>query len=83
MRLCYAKFGSYGLLCATLACRLYKVHDEDGKPFELEMSWICDESGRIHQKVSKRGGRNGTGVLVRGLQRRKGTFDSGARVRSL
>jgi len=30
---------------------LYKVHDEDGKPFELEMSWICDESGRIHQKV--------------------------------
>lgn len=31
--------------------RLYKVHEEDGKPFELEMSWICDESGRKHQRV--------------------------------
>eukprot|EP00775_Hariotina_reticulata_P013232 gene13232-13363_t len=29
---------------------LYKVHEEDGKPFELEMSWICDESGRKHQR---------------------------------
>lgn len=28
-----------------------QVHDEDGKPFELEISWICDESGRTHQRV--------------------------------
>lgn len=30
---------------------LYKVHEEDGKPFELEISWICEESGRLHQRV--------------------------------
>ena len=31
--------------------RLYKVHEEDGKPFELEMSWICEESGWKHARV--------------------------------
>ncbi|GBF90613.1 proteasome subunit alpha type-3 [Raphidocelis subcapitata] len=30
---------------------LHKVHEEDGKPFEIEMSWICDDSGRVHQRV--------------------------------
>lgn len=30
---------------------LHKVHDEESKPFEIEMSWICDETGREHQKV--------------------------------
>lgn len=30
---------------------LHKVHEEDGKPFEIEMSWICDESGRVHERV--------------------------------
>lgn len=30
---------------------LNRVHDEESKPFELEMSWICDESGREHQRV--------------------------------
>lgn len=31
---------------------IYKVHDEaKDKAFELEMSWVCDESNRQHQKV--------------------------------
>lgn len=33
-------------------CSIYKLHDEaKDKAFELEMSWICDESKREHQKV--------------------------------
>ncbi|PTQ27374.1 hypothetical protein MARPO_0202s0007, partial [Marchantia polymorpha] len=37
---------------------IYNVHDEaKDKAFELEMSWICDESKREHQ----RGGRYGDG----------------------
>lgn len=32
---------------------IYGVHDEaKDKAFELEMSWICDESNREHQRVS-------------------------------
>jgi hypothetical protein len=27
------------------------VHEEDGKPFELEMSWLCEESGWKHARV--------------------------------
>ncbi|KAI3891537.1 hypothetical protein MKW92_000247 [Papaver armeniacum] len=31
---------------------IYSVHDEaKDKAFELEMSWVCDESNRLHQKV--------------------------------
>ncbi len=31
---------------------IYGVQDEaKDKDFELEMSWICDESNRQHQKV--------------------------------
>jgi 20S proteasome subunit alpha 7 len=30
---------------------LYKIHDDDGKPFEIEMSWVCDDSNRQHQHV--------------------------------
>ena len=31
---------------------IYGVHDEaKDKAFELELSWICDESNRQHQKV--------------------------------
>uniref|UniRef100_A0A6N2MKB3 Proteasome subunit alpha type n=1 Tax=Salix viminalis TaxID=40686 RepID=A0A6N2MKB3_SALVM len=31
---------------------IYKVHDEaKDKAFELEMSWVCDESKRLHEKV--------------------------------
>jgi hypothetical protein len=40
-----------GTLC--LSCRLYKVHEEDGKPFELEMTWICEESGWKHARVRR------------------------------
>lgn len=32
---------------------LHMVHDEDSKPFELEMSWVCDETNREHQRVPK------------------------------
>lgn len=33
-------------------CSIYGVHDEaKDKAFELEMSWVCDESNRQHQKV--------------------------------
>lgn len=28
------------------------MHEEDGKPFELEMSWLCEESGWKHARVS-------------------------------
>ncbi len=31
---------------------LHKVHDEDGKKFEIEASWICDETNKEHQRVS-------------------------------
>jgi hypothetical protein len=32
--------------------RIYAVHDEaKDKAFELELSWICEESKRQHQKV--------------------------------
>lgn len=31
---------------------IYGVHDEaKDKAFELEMSWVCEESNRQHQKV--------------------------------
>lgn len=36
----------------TFMCSIYKLHDEaKDKAFELEMSWICEESKREHQKV--------------------------------
>ena len=35
-------------------CRIYGIHDEaKDKDFELEMSWVCDESNRLHQKVTE------------------------------
>eukprot|EP00803_Ostreobium_quekettii_P010703 evm.model.scf_4501.1 EVM.evm.TU.scf_4501.1 scf_4501:5888-6640(+) len=48
------------LKLAEMSCReallevakiLYRVHEGDTKPFELEMSWVCDESGRRHERV--------------------------------
>ena len=46
---------------ATLTCRqavtelariIYKCHDDpSGKPFELEMSWVCTESGGTHCSI--------------------------------
>lgn len=39
-----------------LLTRIYGVHDEaKDKAFELEMSWVCDESNRQHQKVIETG----------------------------
>ena len=31
-------------------CSLHTAHDEE-KPFELEVSWICDASDRVFQRV--------------------------------
>ncbi|RHN50651.1 putative proteasome endopeptidase complex [Medicago truncatula] len=49
------------LKLADLTCRqgvielpncIYGVHDEaKDKDFELEMSWVCEESNRQHEKV--------------------------------
>lgn len=48
------------LKLAEMTCRdvvieaakiLHRIHDDDGKPWEIEMSWICDDSGRTHQRV--------------------------------
>lgn len=30
---------------------LHRVHEEESKPFEIEMSWVCDESNKQHQRV--------------------------------
>ena len=46
------------VLCASpqlmtecvLPCSLHSVHDEE-KPFELEVSWICDATDRVFQRV--------------------------------
>lgn len=27
------------------------MHEDDGKAFELEMSWICEESGGVHTRI--------------------------------
>ena len=33
---------------------IYGIHDKaKDKEFELEMSWVCDESNRLHQKVTE------------------------------
>lgn len=31
-------------------CSLHQVHDEE-KGFEMELAWICEESGRQFQRV--------------------------------
>lgn len=30
---------------------MHKVHEEETKPFEIEMTWLCEESGMEHQRV--------------------------------
>jgi len=35
---------------ASYVCSLHQVHDEE-KEFELEMAWVCDESGKQFQRV--------------------------------
>jgi len=48
------------VVCSTDECgmgrrygdSLYQVHDEaKDKEFELELSWVCEESNRMHTKV--------------------------------
>ena len=35
-----------------MTCSLYSAHDESkDREFELELSWICPESGMRHQHV--------------------------------
>eukprot|EP00798_Chlamydomonas_sp_ICE-L_P016182 gene16182-22343_t len=46
---CYRYFGTAAVMEAAKV--LHKVHDEDGKPFELEISWICEETNREHQRI--------------------------------
>jgi len=46
------------ITCREAAVRIaeivYSLHDEvKDKPFELELSWVCDESGKKHQLVPK------------------------------
>ena len=50
------------LQLGSLTCRqavvevakvLHKCHDEKDKAFELEMSWVCADSGWRHQRVPK------------------------------
>lgn len=33
---------------------IYSVHDDSkDKPFELELSWVCEETGNLHKFVPK------------------------------
>ena len=66
LQIIISPFGVYFFICifcadsnTNTAChffllpsRIFGVHDEaKDKAFELEMSWVCDESKRQHQKV--------------------------------
>lgn len=37
--------------CSPAVFSIYKIHDEKDKSFELELSWVCEESGWEHQRV--------------------------------
>jgi 20S proteasome subunit alpha 7 len=42
------------LLFIALEYRIYQVHDElKDRLFELELCWVCAESGNKHQRVPK------------------------------
>jgi 20S proteasome subunit alpha 7 len=47
------KFGELTVVQAVeeAAKILHKVHEDDGKPFEIEMTWISDATGRVHERV--------------------------------
>ncbi len=32
-------------------CVSVQIRDDDGKPFEIEISWVCEDSKRQHQRV--------------------------------
>jgi len=37
-----------------VARTIYSVHDDvKDKDFELELSWVCEESGWVHKQVPK------------------------------
>jgi 20S proteasome subunit alpha 7 len=36
--------------CYKLICRMHSIRDDE-KPFELEMAWICEASGRKFQQI--------------------------------
>jgi len=41
----------FAIICAS---SIYGVHEEaKDKDFELEMSWVCEESNRQHEKVKE------------------------------
>lgn len=38
------------LSCLLTGCSLHRAHDEE-KPFEAELAWVCEDSGRVFQRV--------------------------------
>lgn len=55
MLCCFHLIYAFSLLVVFVFMNsIYGVHDEaKDKAFELELSWICDESNRQHQKVTQ------------------------------
>lgn len=47
---CIMKTTSCSTDLSVSRCSLHSVHDEE-KPFELELSWICDATDRVFQRV--------------------------------
>lgn len=42
------------LLVPCFFCSIYGVHDDaKDKAFELELSWVCEETGNLHRFVPK------------------------------
>jgi hypothetical protein len=49
---CLWVLNNTGICPTLLSCSIYEVHDEaKDKAFELELSWVCDESNKQHQRV--------------------------------
>lgn len=42
---------SLSLKCSCICCSLNTLHDEVRHPFELELSWICEETKWQHHLV--------------------------------
>lgn len=41
-------------MCVCFSCSIYNVHDDaKDKEFELELSWVCEETKGLHQFVPK------------------------------
>ena len=42
------------LFVCALGCSIHIGHDDlKDKPFELELSWVCEESGWRHERVAE------------------------------